>query len=244
MPGFWCSGVGSISVSMVSGDMQGCLASTPPGAAFLNSPAGPALWACDLRSHTGVHTQKGLTFGLTLCCRHLEIPDCFCTRGPLFHFSMSSTNYVACPASQTVHLRITQCMQINQIPIVSDPLGLKPLNQHFNKHPINSFTKFAKPENNWDRESSYQILRQICSLKDENTILGFYFRWGWGKDTSIIKNVLCKLYQVVLSYRQDKYLEICLNSHILCSLQHYLFIYVYFYPFPIKSGQCNPPFVN
>lgn len=70
--------------------------------------------------------------------------------------ALSSTNYVACPASQTVRLRITWWMQINQISTVSE-LSLRPkiLNQHFNKHPINSFTKFAKPENHRGRESSY-----------------------------------------------------------------------------------------
>ena len=66
--------------------------------------------------------------------------------------ALSSTNYVACPASQTICPRITWCTQINQIPTVSE-LSLRPkvLNQHFNKHPINSFAKFGKPENHWDR---------------------------------------------------------------------------------------------
>lgn len=34
---------------------------------------GPALWACNLGSHTGPRSQKSLTHGLMSCRHHLEI---------------------------------------------------------------------------------------------------------------------------------------------------------------------------
>lgn len=48
--------------------------------------AEPPSWACDLCSHTGSYTQKGLTLGLLFCCHCPEILHNFRRRGLTFSF--------------------------------------------------------------------------------------------------------------------------------------------------------------
>lgn len=52
----------------------------------LNTTLGLALWVCGLCICSELHTQKGLALGLMLCCCHLEIPNRYSTRGPVFSF--------------------------------------------------------------------------------------------------------------------------------------------------------------
>lgn len=107
----------------------------------LNTTLGLALWVCGLCICSELHTQKGLTLGLMLCCCHLEIPNRYSIRGPVFSFCN-----VADP-----HNTIFRGMKLKKLkdqipsPCVSSDFGLMVREESTELIPSS-----AKPQSNWE----------------------------------------------------------------------------------------------